>query len=88
MVRECTHGGTAANIVETTSMTRNMAMAHTLGLMDENMKVNGLMASKLIGKREIVLHNVIRYFEDNIHGGNSFGICFSLIGFLIVFSIR
>jgi len=46
MVKVCTHGETAENIMETTNTTRNMAMEHTLGLMEGNMKANGLMGSK------------------------------------------
>ena len=46
MVKECTHGETVENIMETTNMTRSMAMEHTLGLMEENTKANGLMGSK------------------------------------------
>ena len=46
MVKECTHGETVENIMETTNMTRSMAMEHTLGLMEGNMKANGLMGSK------------------------------------------
>ena len=47
MGREYTLGKTAENMKETTKMTKNMGLAHIIGVMEEGMLDNGKKASSM-----------------------------------------